>query len=177
MKKIITLLALISTFGCQTKNNTQIQPPLMLDQVITLTVKQVNQRGFEANTQDENTSYDLELRTHTPEGKLIVPKISLTPNKWGSSDGGIDIKGFNYIARVLLDDEMVEINCEPGLHITAKAEPLGNGMVRLKGIYVYNKMQNNVLTKQTPVYPFNVICKSGEPTIIYEIKMELEPVN
>lgn len=174
MKKIITLLALIFALGCQTKNKTQA--PLMLNQAITVTVNQVNHLGFAVSTQDEKTSYELELTTLTPEGKPIIRKISLTPDKWGKSDAFSDIKGFSYTARVLLDDEMVEINCEPGLHFTAKAEPLGNGKVRLKGIYVYNKMQNNVLTRQAPVYPFNVICESGKPTVIYEIKMELEPV-
>jgi len=177
MKKSIILLALVSAFGCQTKNNPQDQPSPMLNQIITLTVKQVNQRGFETNTQDEKTSYEVKLRTLTSEEKPIIRRMSLTPDKWGKSDDFSDIKGFSYTARVLLDDEMVEINCEPGLHFIAKAEPLGNGKVRLKGVYVYNEMQNKILTKQVPVYPFNVICKSGEPTVIYEIKMELEPVN
>jgi len=175
MKKIITLLALVSTFGCQTKNQLESQESPRSNQVITLTVNQVNHLGYEVNTQDDNTSYDVELRTLTPDGKAIAPKMSLKPNKWGTYDAYNDIKGFSYMTGVLLDNEMVEINCEPGLHVKAKAEPLGNGEVRLKGIYVYNRIKDKVLTTQTPVYPFNVICKTGEPTIIYEIKMELEP--
>ncbi len=33
------------------------------------------------------------------------------------------------------------------------------------------------ITNPTAVIPFNVIIKVDEPTVIYEMKMELEPVN
>jgi len=41
-------------------------------------------------------------------------------------------------------------------------------------MYVYNRLQNKDISIPSTVIPFNVIVKVGEPTIIYEMKMELD---
>ena len=165
MIKALALLTALACVGCQTAKTTtdySIEPK---PKTITLTVDQ------------EGSAYEVQLTVKTVDDKMCCPTISNKANTWGSSGSAVDIKGFSYATKALIGDEMVEINCEPGMRATVKTIPQENGLVRVKGMYVYNRLQNKNITNPTTVIPFNVIVKVGEPTVIYEMKMKLEPVN
>jgi len=169
MTKILMLLTVLCCFGCQTaKTSTDysIEPK---PKTITLKVTPANHP-----LEDTQEAYDIQLTVKTVDGKLCCPRISKPVNAWGSSSHVVDIQGFSYVTKALIGDEMVEIDCEPGMRATMKAIPLEVGYVRVKGMYVYNRLQNKDLSIPATVIPFNVIVKIGEPTVIYEMKMELE---
>ncbi len=164
MIRILALLTILTCVGCQTaKKSTDynIEPK---PKTITLTVEQ------------DGNAYDVQLTVKTVDGKMCCPRISKLENEWGSSGSVVDFEGFSYVTKALIGDEMVEINCEPGMRATVKTIPQKDGFVRVKGMYVYNRLQNKNIMNPTTVIPFNVIVKIGKPTVIYEMKMELEPV-
>ncbi|MDA3832974.1 MAG: hypothetical protein PF495_06215 [Spirochaetales bacterium] len=162
MIKILTLATILSVVGCQTakinvNDNIESKP-----KTITLTVSQ------------DGKGYDMQLSVNTVDDKMYCPSISVMENEWGFSGSSVDIKGFNYVTQALIGDETVEINCEPGMRAAMKVIPLETGKVQVKGMYVYNRLLDEKLTRPTTVIPFNVIVKIGEPTVIYEMKMEFE---
>jgi hypothetical protein len=165
MIRILTLLIILTSVGCQTAKTTtdyNIEPK---PKTITLTVDQ------------DGTAYNVQLTVKTVDGIKCCPTISKEANTWGATRSALDISGFSYKTKALIGDEMVEIDCEPGMRAIVKATPLDEGKVRVKGMYVYNRLQNKDISIPATVIPFNVVVKVGEPTLIYEMKMELEPIN
>ena len=164
MIRIIALLTVLTCVGCQTAKTTTDYNVEPKPKTITLKVDQ------------DGSTYEVQLTVKTVEGKMCCPKVSKQANTWGTSGSAVDIDGFSYITKALIGDELVEINCEPGMRATVKTIPLEDGTVRVKGMYVYNRLQNKDISIPSTVIPFNVVVKVGEPTVIYEMKMELEPV-
>lgn len=163
MMRHIALLALLCVAGCQTaKMNTNVtQEPK--PKTITLTVNR------------DGNGYDLQLDVNTVDGKMCCPRISVLENEWGLSESGNDFNGFSYVTHALIGEEMVEISCEPGMRATMKVIPLESEKVQVKGMYVYNRVNDKQLTTPTTVVPFNVVVKIEEPTVIYNMQMEFEP--
>lgn len=164
MIRILSLLIFLICVGCQTAKTTthSVEPkPKSI-------ILEVNQNG---------TTYDVQLTVKTVDGKMCCPKVSKESGTWETSGSAVDIDGFSYQTKALIGDEMVEIDCEPGMRATVKTIPLDKGKVRVKGMYVYNRLQNKNISIPATVIPFNVIVKVGEPTLIYEMKMELEPAS
>lgn len=162
MIRVLSLLIILTCAGCQTaKTTTQSIEPKPKSMIL-----EVNQNG---------TAYNVQLTVKTIDGKMCCPTISKEANTWGSSGSAVDLKGFSYLTKALIGDEMVEIDCEPGMRVIVKAIPLDEGKVRVKGMYVYNRLQNKEISVPATVIPFNVVVKVGEPTLIYEMKMKLEP--
>ena len=162
MIRTLALLTVLACVGCQTaKINTDysIEPK---PKTITLMVDR------------ENNFYGVQLTVETVDDKMCCPKISKQANEWGSSGSVVNVDGFRYTTKALIGDEMVELDCEPGMRATIKVIPQKDGLVRVKGMYVYNRLQNKDITIPATVIPFNVIVKVGEPSIIYEMKMGLE---
>ena len=170
MIRIITLLMILTCVGCQTAKETSNYNFEPKPKTITLLVEPENP------FKDTNV-YSTQLTVKTVDGKLACPRVTKSANQWGTKSNVVDIQGFSYTTKALIGDELVEIDCEPGMRATVKTIPLENGLVRVKGMYVYNRLQNKNITNPTTVIQFNVIVKVGEPTVIYEMKMELEPVN
>ena len=101
--------------------------------------------------------------------------LTLKPNEWDSMGVGEDVKGVEQTARILIGNEIVELNCEPGTRMVLKATPMENGMVELKGAYALSRSNETNLMKQKKIFPFTVHCKIGETTTIFEVKTKLEP--
>lgn len=165
MKHIITLLSVLTICGCQTAKvatNYTFEPK---PKTITLLVET-----------EDTQSYRSQLTVRTVDDKLCCPTVTKAANQWGTKSDTVDIQGFNYTTKALIGDELVEIDCEPGMRATMKVIPLESGKVQVKGMYVYNRIpKNGVITIPTTVIPFNVVVNVGEETTIYEMKMEFEP--
>ena len=165
MKHIITLLSVLAICGCQTAKNISDYSFEPKPKTITLLVQQ-----------EDSESYRTQLTVKTVEDKLCCPSVTKLANQWGTRSDVVDIQGFNYTTKALIGDEMVEIDCEPGMHATVKVTPLDSGKVQVKGMYVFNRIpEKGIITIPATVIPFNVEVNVGEETVIYEMNMEFEP--
>ena len=170
MIRILSLLLILTCVGCETtKENTNynFEPK---PKTITLLVEPEN--PFK-----DTQSYRTQLTVKTVDDKLCCPTVTKSANQWGSKSDVVDIQGFNYTTKALIGEEVVEIDCEPGMRATMKVIPLESGKVQVKGMYVYNRIpEKGLITVPATVIPFNVVVNVGEETTIYEMKMEFEPV-
>jgi len=169
MKHIITLLSVLTIFGCQTAKETinyNFEPK---PKSITLLVEP-------ENPYKETNVYSAQLNVKTVDGKMCCPRVIKLANQWGTTSSGVDIQGYNYKTKALIGDELVEIDCEPGMRATMKVVPLESGKMQVKGMYVYNRIpEKGLITVPATVIPFNVVVNVGEETTIYEMNMDFEP--
>jgi hypothetical protein len=167
MKYTPLLIALLVTLGCQTpKHQCPVDPHT---QLITVVPTLVNTRGVPVNSWGHKVNCRVAFKI-VKEGKVAKASImTLQPDDWDSTDISIDVRGIDQTASVLIEDEIVEINCEPGWHIKIKATPISNEEVYLRGVYSLSKSSNRDLTKLKEVFPFSVKCKIGETNTIYQI--------
>lgn len=120
-------------------------------------------------------SYLIQLLVENVDGRKSRLNLLHSVNEWGETSDIPEIYGFRYATRVLIDDEMVEIDFEPGMRSVMKIIPYDEKHVRLKGLYTFNPERSKKYELPATVIPFNAIVEIGEPTWIYEIDLKYQP--
>ena len=144
MIRILTLLTILTCVGCQTAEHTC--PIIPQTEKVTVKTQRINNRGMIANSSDKNTEYEVQLYK---ENKVAsAPKLTTKPNEWANIDVAIDIGPIDQTANVLIEDEIISINCEPGIHLNVKVIPLKEDTVHLKGVYALSKAPGKNLMAQ-----------------------------
>jgi hypothetical protein len=167
MKRIFLLLTLLSSLGCQTAKHTC--PIIPQTDKVTIKAQGINKRGMIATPSEKNPTYGVQLHIYKENKVASAPKITTKPNEWGNIDVALDIIPIDQRANVLIEDEIISINCEPGIHFKVKVIPLKDDMVHLKGVYVLSKAPENDLMAQKEVFPFSIYCKLGEEVTLHNV--------
>ena len=167
MIRILTLLTILTCVGCQTTKHTC--PIIPQTEKVTITTQRFNSRGMIANSSEKNPDYEVQLHIYKENKVAGAPKLTTKPNKWANIDVALDIKPIDQTANVLIEDEIVSINCEPGIHLKVKVIPLKENMVHLKGVYALSKAPGKNLLAQKEIFPFSIYCELGEKTTLHDV--------
>ncbi|MDF7801197.1 hypothetical protein P4C99_17095 [Pontiellaceae bacterium B1224] len=171
--KIISLLSIILLIsGCQTAQHTCPSTPQT--EKITAQVKLVHSNTKDVSEWGEKVFAQVRLNIYK-EGKIVARPIqNLKPNEWKSADIAIDIKHLNQTIKIQIEDEVIEMNSEPGLHLMLKVVPMDGNMVHLKGAYILSERTETNLMKLKEVYSFSAHCKLNEEITLYEVTTQID---
>ena len=172
MKRILLLLSLLPTLGCQTAKHTC--PIIPQTEKVTIKTERINSRGMIATSSEKNPKYEVELHIYKESKVASAPKLTTKPNEWANIDVAIDIRPIDQTTNVLIENEVISINCEPGIHLKIKVIPLNNDMVHIKGAYVLSKAPGKNLMAQKEIFPFSIHCKLGEKTTLHNVITKMD---
>jgi hypothetical protein len=174
MERIISAFLLLTALGCQTNKHTCPTDP-QTDK-ITVLISQLDAAGKKTINLTESAEYEVSFSILKGDG-VVAPKLTTHPKQWASLNSAVNFRNLEQKAQILIEDEEIEINCEPGFHIKLMVVPLEDGLVHIKGAYALSERSERNLTKQKELFPFSAYCRLEETITLYELKTILEPVN